>query len=597
MSNHPVYSDDMREIVESFVVETQEILDELNNDLLSLEQAEDTVPIIDKIFRAVHTVKGTSGFLSLEQLNLLSHNFEDVLNRVRRGKVAFHPGMMDVLFAAFDLMNVLLQQVLDSAIEPVPMEGLLHDLQQLATGGFPQEYVIEGDGWRPGPGQSFSSMPGVSASEQGRARRTVHLQAEDGSEGTSPVEETAVRNRHSDSIRVSVERLDELLSLVGELVLNRNHLIRILNEASGNGIATDCMAELTAASSKIDDTTSRLQSVVFETRMVPVGSVFSRFQRVVRELAKELNKEVELVVEGAETEFDKSIVDEIGDPILHLMRNAVDHGIETPAERKRRGKPACGRLLLRAELDGGHVLIIMEDDGAGIDVGALRRRAVGSGFAGEGELASMENADVVDLIFKPGFSTNDQATRISGRGVGLDIVRTEITRLGGEVRIESEHGRGTRFTLRLPLTLVIMQCLIVEVGDEAYAVPLGRVSEVTSAADVTTVGGRAVVRIYDEAVPVIDVGDTFGLPAQARSAGYIVLVRHDREQFGLIVDRLGGHEEVVVKPLNAHLSSIEGFSGSTILGDGRVVMVLDVEKIIRLELAQRSVGPRRTTPV
>lgn len=593
MSNHPVFSDDMREIVESFVVETQEIFDDLNDDLLRLERAEDTFPIIDKVFRAVHTVKGTSGFLSLDQLNLLAHSFEDVLNRLRRREIPFHPGMMDVLFAAFDLMNVLLQQVLDSAVEPVPMDGLLDDLQQLASDGFPEGYDVGNgtDRRSTGLARQASIVPGSSFPEDDSVEEEVNLHSEERLQRTSVVEDTTLRNRHADTVRVGVERLDDLLSLVGELVLHRNRLNRILTESAEDRDEREFRAELAAASSQIDSTTSRLQSAVLQTRMVPVGRVFSRFQLVVRELSRELHKDVELVVEGGDTELDKAIVDELSDPILHLMRNAVDHGIEAPAERKRRDKPACGRLLLRAEHDGGHILITMADDGAGIDVDALRRRAVRRGFAEEGEAASMSDADLLDLIFKAGFSTNEQTTRISGRGMGMDVVKSAIGRLGGEVRVRTDHGQGTRFMLRLPLTLAIMKCLLVESGDETYAIPLNRISEVVAVRKVSTVRGRRVIRFHDEILPLVDVAETFGFPVPVRREIYAVVVRKDRERFGLVVDHLRGQEEVIIKPLNAYLRSVEGFSGSTIFGDGRVVMVLNVDEVIHMERAQQCAEP------
>lgn len=580
MSNHPVFSDDMREIVESFVVETQEIFDDLNNDLLRLEHAEDTLPIIDKIFRAVHTVKGTSGFLSLEQLNLLAHRFEDVLNRLRRGEVTFHPGMMDVMFAAFDLMNVLLQQVLDSTIEPVPMEGLLDDLEQLAREGFPDGYEFETDAgpWSPALPQLREQL---ATHDDASPNHSQHVPKSD--DGTR-------RSRGSDHVRVSVERLDELLSLVGELVLSRNRIARIVSDLHNHPVERERLSELGEASSQLDATTSQLQSAVMQTRMVPIGRAFSRFQRVVRDLAKELGKDVELVLEGTDTELDKSIVDEIGDPLLHLIRNAVDHGIESPAERRRLGKPECGRVYLRAAHDGSHIVITMEDDGSGIDSEALRRRAVGRGFADKQEADAMSTEDLTALIFRPGFSTNDEATRISGRGVGLDVVKTAVNRLGGDVLVQFEQGRGTRFSLRLPLTLAILQCLLVDCSEETYAIPLHAVSEVVAVTNVSTVRGRPVIRLRDEVVPLVDVADTFGLPAHVRRHGFAAVVTIDGERFALVVDRLRGQEEIVIKPLTPYLSAIRGFSGSTILGDGHVVMVLDVGDVIRMEIEQRRVS-------
>ena len=627
MTTHPVFSDDMREIAESFVAETQEIFEELNDDLLRLEQSSDTLPIIDKIFRAVHTVKGTTGFLSLDQLNLLSHQFEDVLNRLRQRKVAFHPAMMDVMFAAFDMMTVLLQQLLDGHIEHLPMDGLLDDLAQLARDGAPEgggdgaaygfgsggvgvtvyggESEAEGEGEAEGEAVHVGRLSAVSAAGGANLRggiaastgvragyRAVDPFADDGSERFSPAEEAASRTRGGDSVRVSVERLDDLLSLAGDLVVSRNRIARILSEVDVAPEAFGLLAELTEAAAQLDKTTTHIHAAVMQTRMEPIGRVFSRFQRVVRDLAKEAGKELELFVEGADIEVDRAIVDEVGDSILHLIRNAVDHGIEPPAVRRRNGKPAMGRLSLRAEHEGGCIVVSVEDDGAGIDVDALRRSAAERGFASRDELAVMDNDDLIQLIFRPGLTTSHETTRISGRGVGMDVVRTSVTRLGGDVHVHSENGRGTRFRLKVPLTLSMMQCVVTECAGESYVVPVRAVSEVVAVNGLSTVRGRLILKLRDEVVPLIDLADTLDLQRAIRHGRYAVVVRLGEERVGLIVDRVGNQEDMVIKPLTPYLSSLEAFAGSTVLGDGRVAMVLDVPAIAAMDNDRRRPAAR-----
>ncbi|MEX0748384.1 MAG: chemotaxis protein CheA [Rhodothermales bacterium] len=562
----------MREIVESFVVETQEIFDDLNNDLLRLEQAEDPSPLIDKIFRAVHTVKGTSGFLNLEQLSILTHHFEDVLNRLRKGALTFHPGMLDVMFGAFDLMNVLLQQILDEQIQSLPLEGLLADLISLAEDGYHAEHVSH-----LGP---ENRTPAVhTAGDEGEP---AGLESVAGASGESRLQQV----RRSESVRVSVERLDDLLSLVGELVLTRNRLARLVGDVDNADGVRDSSSQLAETSAQIDFITSELQSAVMRTRMVPVGRVFSKFPRIAHDLARDLGKKVELEIEGGETELDKSLVDEIGDPLLHLIRNAIDHGIEPPAERRRRGKPEKGRILLRAAHEGDRIVITVEDDGAGIDSEVMRSKAVGRGILTDDEAISLKESEVFDLIFRPGFSTLEKATRVSGRGVGMDVVKTIIGRMNSNVRVDSTAGTGTTFTLRLPLTLAIIHCLLVESGGETYALPLHAVREVLALENPTTVRGRPIVRLRDQIVPLIELSEAFGLSATSSPKRYVAVVHLNQEQFGIIVDGLLGQEEIVIKPLGSFLKTIGGFSGSTVLGDGRVVMVLDTAAVIQMGLSR-----------
>lgn len=569
--SHPIFSDDMREIVESFAIEMQELFEGLDNDLLELEQRPADRTLIDKVFRAVHTVKGTSGFLSLEQLSMLAHHFEDVLNRLRRGELEIRPGMMDVLFAAFDQMKRLLRQVLDERIERVDLDALVADLDAIASGTFTA-------GAAAAPSMPAPAAPPAPASPAER---------DDAGDDASTVAREPARGRSeaTETVRVEVKRLDDLLNLVGELVLGRNRLLQLVSDARHERDLEQLLHDLADASARVDAITSELQSAVMRTRMIQIGRVFNKFPRVVRDLAKEFGKQIDLVIEGEETELDKSLVEEIGDPLLHIIRNAADHGIEQPEVRAAQGKPAQGRLRLSAAHEGNHIVLQIEDDGAGMDPARLRRKAVEKGLVSAREADEMHDAEAFNLIFQPGFSTAEQVSTVSGRGVGMDVVKTNIARINGTIAIRSEVGRGTCFTLKLPLTLAIIQSLLVRAREETYALPLHAVVEVVAlhAANVSTIRGREVLRLRERVLPLLNVGQLLDTPAAAASGRrYAVVVGIAHHRLGLVVDGLIGQKEIVIKPLGSYLKNIPALAGSTILGDGRVVMILDVAELIRM---------------
>lgn len=613
--SHPIFADDMREIVESFVIETQEIFESLDNDLLELEQRPNDRTLIDQIFRAVHTVKGTSGFLSLEQLSLLSHHFEDVLNRLRRQELDFRPEMMDVMFAAFDLMKVLLQQVLDQRLEPIDLDETIAALNAISAGTFtapeapspaaaapetpaadtPAPEQPETPKAAAAPEEAVNAPAAIDADERTAAAEQASPQAEgepaeaDADERAPQQPEATGPRRKSEvaeTIRVEVDRLDSLLNLVGELVLGRNRLLQLVSDASLGNTGDDLLHDLSDTTAQIDFITTELQTAIMRTRMIQIGRVFNKFPRVVRDLAREFGKQIDLVIEGEETELDKSLVEEIGDPLVHLIRNAADHGIEQPDVRLAQGKPAQGRLRLAAAHEGNHIVIVIEDDGAGMDPEKLKKKAVEKNLISAKEAAEMSDAEAFNLIFQAGFSTAERVSKVSGRGVGMDVVKTNITRLNGTISIESELGRGTRFTLRLPLTLAIIQSLLVRVGEETYALPLHAVIEVVGLDEqnVSTIKGREVLRLREQVLPLLSVGDV--LSAGTRQDGarrYAVVVGVAHHALGLVVDDLIGQKEIVIKPLGSYLKKIPGLAGSTILGDGRVIMILDVGEIVRME--------------
>ncbi len=577
MAEHSIFPEELHEIVESFIVETREILEELDNNLLELEQNVGDRDLVDKIFRAVHTVKGTAGFLSLEQISVLAHHFEDVLNKLRRGDLVLQPGMMDVMFEAFDLMKVLLQQVVDQQLVELDLSGIIGRLQAISEGTFRPDDVATAQS-APVPAASPDPAPtGAPAADAGA------------SGGKAPAR--ARGDRATETIRVDVHRLDNLMDLVGELVLGRNRLLQLVSDLNDTEAQAELYRELLDTSTQIDYITTELQGAVMHTRMVQIGRVFNKFPRLVRDIAREFGKEIALTLEGQETEVDKSLIEEISDPLVHLIRNASDHGIEKPDVRLAAGKPRQGQIRLSAAHEGNHIVIRVQDDGAGMNPEKLKQHAIQRGLITPREAMDMKDQAAFDLIFSPGFSTAAKVSQVSGRGVGMDVVKTNITRLNGTIQIESEPGKGTCFTLQLPLTLAIIQSLLVRLADETFAIPLHSVIEVVGLreGDVQTIHGREVIRLREQVLPLVRIGRTLSVKDAHRDAhhAYAVIVGIAHHRLGLMVDALIGQKEIVIKPLGSFLKQTRCITGSTILGDGRVIMILDIGEIVQVETERR----------
>jgi len=603
---HPIHDDSMQEIVESFVVEATEIYDGLEGDLLQLEKTPEDEELVDSVFRDVHTVKGTAGFLDLEQLSTLAHRFEEVLDAMREQEVDFEPAMTDVMLCAFDHMKVLTQQVIDRELEALDLDPLLEALEAINEGTFEAGEVSLPD---PDAGASPDDGGAEGAADETEAAAATGEESPDDTAASSASgsdEDGESGSTAPDTIRVEVSRLNQLMDLVGELVLGRNRLLQLITEArteqnarseSDDTLRLDSLlSELEEASDKVDYTTTELQSAIMQTRMVEVGQVFGKFPRVVRDLAREFGKKIDLTVEGEDTELDKSLVEEIGDPLLHLVRNAADHGIEPPEERKETGKDPRGEIHLSASHAGNHIIIEIADDGAGLDPDALKRKAIEKGVLAEDEAEDMSDSEAYQLIFRPGFSTTEEVGQVSGRGVGMDVVKTNLAELNGTIDIESTPGEGTRFTLKLPLTLAILQSMLVRAGAETFAIPLYAVSEAVRLEPgmVDTIQEGEVIEHRDRVIPVLRLGEV--LDVQAPDAGgqradhladeqdaYAVVVSVAHRRAALVVDELISQEEVVIKSLGDYLKSVPGIAGSTILGDGQVIMVLDIGELIQEE--------------
>ncbi|MGD0339823.1 MAG: chemotaxis protein CheA [Bacteroidota bacterium] len=566
--------DEMKEIVESFIIETREIIEGLDQDLLELERGSTNPDLLNRIFRAAHTVKGTSGFLGFDQMSELTHKFEEVLNKLRKNELQITPELIDGSFCAFDTMKVLLQKIQSNDMTPINLNDVLKKLDALS------EHQT-----------AKSAQPVTDSQEEYTPPKaltdiTANLKSDNQEEEILQPTATKTDRTSDTTIRVDVQRLDNLMNLVGELVLGRNRLAQISFLIGSEHENEELSKELVETSSQIDFITTELQSAIMKTRMVPIGRVFNKFPRLIRDLAHDANKEIDLVITGEETELDKSIIEEINDPLIHILRNSVDHAIESPVERQSLGKSRRGTIWLKAEHEGNHIVINIEDDGRGMDPEVLKAKAIEKGLLTEAEGAVMTGRDAFNLIFLPGFSTATKVTNISGRGVGMDVVRTNITRLNGLIDVESDVGIGTKIVIKLPLTLAIIQSLLVQVKQEIFVIPLSSVIEVVriTTDEIDTINGKEVIRIRNAVLPLVRIDNIFHVPGEARKNNrlYVVVIGLAETRVGIAVDSLLGQKEVVIKSLGGYLGNIEGIAGSTILGDGTVKMIIDIGELIKL---------------
>jgi two-component system, chemotaxis family, sensor kinase CheA len=530
------------DILREFLVESTEGLDQLERDLLVLEQRPQDPERLASIFRCIHTIKGTSGFLALPRLESVAHVGENVLSRLRDGALRFNRDVADTLLALVDALRRMLTAIEATGQEPADDWTPVTD-RLSALNGQPEAAVV-------------AQAPAAEPAEP----------VIDGS--GHPVSET--------SIRVDVGLLDKLMTLVGELVLARNQVLQHVTAVES--------ATFAATSQRLDLITTELQEGVMKTRMQPIGNVWSKLPRVVRDLAQSCGKQVRLEMEGKETELDKTLIEAIKDPLTHIVRNSVDHGIETPAARAAAGKPVEGRLLLRAYHEGGQVIIEIVDDGAGIDPEKVRRVAIARGVLSDTQAARMNERELTALLFAPGFSTAEKVTNVSGRGVGMDVVRTNIEKIGGTIDLQSVPGSGTTLRIKIPLTLAIIPALVVTTAGDRYAIPqvslleLVRLDGDQARTGIEMIHGAPVYRLRGRLLPLVYLSRALGLPEQ-REAGdtvTVVVLRADDRQFGLVVDGVHDTEEIVVKPLGRGLKGLPVFAGATIMGDGRVALILDV---------------------
>ena len=555
----------MDDLLSDFLTETHEGLSAVDEALLRLERAPDDAPTLAEVFRQVHTIKGTCGFLGLSRLEKVAHAGETILGLYRDGSLKVTPQGITLIFAAVDAIRKIVVGLEQHGQEPDGDDAAVIAALDAAARG---ESVA-----LPSAPQAKVEAQVEAAPAAAPAPRAPEAVAEAVQTESATAQQT---------IRVSVEVLEDLMTLVSELVLTRNQLMQLARVSSDSQISVPLQ--------RLSHITSELQEGVMKTRMQPIGNAWAKLPRLVRDLANELGKKIDLEMRGADTELDRQVLELIKDPLTHMVRNSGDHGLEGPADRRAAGKPETGRILLNAYHQGGHIIIEIGDDGRGLPVEKIRAKVLAQGLTTEAELAQMSEHDVLRFIFRPGFSTAQQITSVSGRGVGMDVVKTNIERIGGTIELRSKEGRGTTFTIKIPLTLAIVSALIVQAGGERFAIPQIGVVELVRVGDehegntrIEMIKDAPVLRLRDRLLPLVSLSSLLRLREAPVGGlkGYVVVMQVGANVFGIVVDRVFDTEEIVVKPVAPILRHITMFSGNTILGDGSVIMILDPNGVAR----------------
>lgn len=614
-------NDEMKEIVHDFLVESQEVLNGLDQRFVALEEHPDDADLLNEIFRAAHSMKGSAGFLGFNRLVEVAHQAESILNKMRQREMAVERSVIDVILEAVDVLKLLLADVKDTGTDS-------HVDVSLVSAKLAAVLHPGGTSAAPGEGKGEGETPkklGEILVQDGAVTPEQLTEALAKQDETVPLGQILVQDKvltedvldkalkkqvpkpsgseEEQTIRVETRRLDQVINLVGELVLSRNRIMKLGGGLEQTHEADPLVREFSETLGRLDLVTTDLQSAVMKTRMLPIRKVLAKFPRMVRDLANKVGKKVNLQLIGEETELDKSVIEEIGDPLIHLIRNAVDHGLETPEERRAAGKPETGTVRLEALQEGDRIIIRISDDGRGIALEKVKKKALARGLVTAQELSTWGRGEIINLIFQPGFSTADQVTDVSGRGVGMDVVRTNISRINGTLEVDTEEGRGSTVTIKLPLTIAIIQALMVGVERQVFAIPLTSVVEAVKLGkgDLKTINGREVLTLRDRVLPLLRLSTAFNIaspgegeaPAASVAAcsrasgvvnadrGFAVVVALGEQRLGIVVDRLQAQEEVVIKSLGEFLGEIPGVAGATITGEGKVVLILDMAELVQ----------------
>lgn len=683
---------DNPEMIGAFLDEVEEQLQLLEQSILELERSGETPEIIQKVFRVAHTLKGSSSAMGFEKMKLLTHEMENVLDKIRNHHLKATKPVINVLFQCLDHLRLLKEDFLaDRKDIKTDISSTLSELKKILSGGYNQnkntkkaknkaiESTVQETGQEDKAlrfmldleqqiqleqavisgfnilvcevkltedsvmksaraylilnhfnqlGTVIQVEPNILENEGELLKSTIsyllitqldgktietkvrnelmeidsikvypyhHLDisklqhfaagnVKTGTDNNANPKAVDIERKVNQTVRVDVERLEKMMDLVGELVIERTRIAQVGNILHDRYMSDNTIEDLVGISNQVSRLTNELQEIVLKTRMLPIKQLFGRFPRLVRDLAEALNKEVELIMEGEETELDKTIIEDIADPLIHLIRNAVDHGIETPEERARNGKPPTGTLQISAFHQENHVILTVQDDGRGIDLERVKESAVKKQIINVQEAASLTEHDTIGLIFHSGFSTSQTVSDISGRGVGMDVVKSHIDKLNGIIEVETKHGEGTKFIIKLPLTLAILTGLLVKINDETYALPMSNVIEIVRKPqkEIESVKGQAITVIREKVLPLVWLHDYFNIPRKKRKNIFIVVLGVAEKRLGLVVDELVGNQEIVVKPLGSYIGKVEAFSGATILGDGSVACILDVAGIAKM---------------
>ncbi|GAB5046997.1 chemotaxis protein CheA [Thermodesulfovibrio sp. TK110] len=557
-------ADEMDEIINEFIVEAEEILEQIDPLFVELESKGEDPEIINEIFRGMHTLKGAAGFLGFQNVVDVAHRAETILKKVREGEISISSELTDAILKAVDTLKMLISHI-KAKEEPKEDIKPVLDLLDIAL-------------------QKASKK---EASETGEVIEKVE-KIEPQEVETKTLEPTAQapkeKEKEVSTLRVDVERIDKVMDLAGEIVLARNRLLNLSNKLEAKYGGDEHIEGLIETTAFLDRVTSDLQLAVMKMRMQPLQKVFVKFPRMVRDLARTLGKEVDLEIIGEDTEVDKSVIEHIGDPLVHIIRNSIDHGIESPEERISKGKPSKGKIVINAYQKGTQIVIDISDDGKGIDVEAVKAKAITKGLITLEEAEKMSEEAIINLIFLPGFSTKDVSTELSGRGVGMDVVKSNVAKLNGYVEIFTERDKGTTFRISLPLTLAIIQAMMVQVGEETYAIPQSMIEETLriNINEIKEVTGQKVLTIRNRVLPLFMLNEILGATGSAEGdRKYILVASVGDRRFCISVDSVLGQEEIVIKTINGVDSEECGIMGATITGDGKVVLILDLAVLSR----------------
>lgn len=559
----------MDELLIDFLTETNEAIEIVDNELLRFELNPNDKAVLDNIFRLVHTVKGTCGFIGLPRLEAIAHAAENVLGKIRDGKLATTSDTVTCILQSIDCIKYILASLNKNGLEPEGNDkALIAKLNHIA--GFTDEEIQRIESF-----ENVKNIQEVSAIQYCQADGDINPNAKDDHS------KNGMQN-----IRVSVSLLENLMTLVSELVLTRNQLTQLVRKSDSNEFAIPVQ--------RLSQCTTELQEGIMKTRMQPIGNAWSKLPRIIRDLSQELGKKITLDLKGEDTELDRQVLEMIKDPLTHMVRNSADHGIETPEARRLAGKSETGHIRLNAYHEGGHIVIEIADDGRGLNLEKLRNKAVEAGLVSEADAENLSDNQIQKFIFHPGLSTADAVTSISGRGVGMDVVRANIEKISGKIDVLSQPGRGTKFSIKIPLTLAIVSALIIESGGERFAIPQISVLELVRAASdsenrIEKINETPVLRLRNRLLPLVFMNSILGLRNKVSDSDemFIVVSQVGAFIFGIVVDQVYDTEEIVVKPVAPILKNIPVYSGNTILGDGSVIMILDPNGIANLISEQR----------
>ena len=650
---HINVTEDMQEILDEFIQEAEEILENLDQELIELENDPTNKELLNQIFRGMHTLKGGAGFLGLESIINLAHVIESIFDKLRNNEMELDSNKMDTILEGIDIIKNAIESLKNTQEIPdnEDISDILAKLQALLDAKEPSDSsqenqdntsnkhptaeikedieIIFKDDVDPDIQKLILKYPDKTMAEildelillppeerdmdlimkldeiiaQDKDVEDLILQKrikESKKIEDKPVETKEVcqtpspppskemskavkkpKKEEGETIRIDIERVSTLMNLVGELVLDRNRIVKLTSKFKTNSEDLEAIEELNEAIAGMSRSVSDLQEVVMKLRMQPVKRIFSKFPRIVRDLAKKVGKKINLELEGEDTEIDRSILNQLEDPLIHLVRNAIDHGIEPPEERKAKGKPETGTIILSALQEGDRIIVSIEDDGRGIDPQKIKKKAIQKGLIRPDQAEQMSDKEAYELIFMPGFSTVEEVSDLSGRGVGMDVVANVINSLRGAIEVESALGVGTKITMKLPLTVAIIRTLMVGVNNRIFAIPLFSVVEIIKyrAQDIKDVGVYKSLMLRDEVYLFFHLNELFDIKSDNENR-FVIIINIGEKNIAIAVDNLYGEEEIVIKPLGEMLKDVEGIAGATITGDGKVVLILDIKSLI-----------------